>query len=159
MESCVIIRFIAAPGFVGSAIRWTTNSLFQHVEFGTGTSWIGAHAGDGVQEHPLDYCAPTREYVYNVPCSAAQRDLMMVYARAMIGKKYNYLDIVGLLFRRRKLTSPGRVICSQFVTDGLLQVFGAKKVLNVRTDYSYLITPQELHLSPLFVGNLVKKVE
>jgi hypothetical protein len=38
-------------------------------------------------------------------------------------------------------------------------VYGAAKVLNVLGDYAYLVTPETLHLSPLFVGRLTKKVD
>ena len=64
------IRFVAGGGFVGDSICWVTNSLFQHVEFGTpeGT-WIGAHAGTGIQERPADYAKYSREFVYEVPAA------------------------------------------------------------------------------------------
>ena len=159
MNSPVIrVRFVASPGFVGSAIRWVTNSLFQHVEFGTpeGT-WIGAHAGGGIMERPSDYATETREYVYEVPCTQGQLDDLMKWARAQIGAKYNYSDILGLLIKNRAWTTPHRFICSQFCTQGLLKVFGAQRVLNVLGDYAYLVTPETLHLSPLFAGNLKRK--
>ena len=153
------VRFVAAPGFVGAAIRRLTGSLFQHVEFGTpqGT-WIGAHVGDGIQERPANYYPVlTREYVYEIPCSPQQADLLLWWARSKIGTQYNTVDIVGLMFQARSLRSPHRLICSQFCTDGLLKVFGAPKVLNVAEDWTYRITPETLHLSPIFVGHLVSR--
>ena len=154
----ICIRFVASPGFVGSAIRWVTNSLFEHVEFGTpeGT-WIGAHIDGGIMERPADYAVESREYVYDIPCTDRQSALLLAWARARIGTKYNTLDIVGLLFKKRILTTPHRFICSQFCTEGLLYIFGAAKVLNVLQGYDYLITPETLHLSPILVGHLVKK--
>lgn len=154
----VRIRFVASPGFIGSSIRWVTNSLFQHVEFGTPEdTWIGAHIEDGIQERAADYCKPATEYVYEIPCSLKGRDGLLKWARARIGTKYNTADIIGLLFKNRAIHSPNRFICSQFCADGLLYTFGAGKVLNVRPEYTYLITPETLHLSPLLVGNLVHK--
>jgi hypothetical protein len=154
------IRFVAGAGLVGSGIRWVTNSLFQHVEFGTpeGT-WIGAHAEDGIRERAANYADYAREFVYDVPATDSQRDSLMIWARKQIGTEYNYLDIVGLLVKHRKWTTPHRLICSQFCTLGLLEVYGAAKVLNVLGDYAYLVTPETLHLSPLFVGRLTKKVD
>lgn len=152
------IRFVAGSGFVGSSIRWVTNSLFQHVEFGTpeGT-WIGAHAQGGIMERPGDYAEYSREYVYDLPATDVQLARLMAWARSQVGTKYNLLDIAGLLLKTRKLTTPHRYICSQFCTLGLLRVYGAAQVLNVLDEYAYLITPEALHLTPLLVGRLVRK--
>lgn len=157
-EPYIRVRFIASRGFVGASIRALTGSLFQHVEFGTpeGT-WIGAHWQHGIQERPADYCVCTREYVYEIPCEKAQQDALVAWARGQIGTKYNLKDIAGLLFQNRSLTSPHRYICSQFCTDGLLMIFGAARVLNVLPDWTYRITPETLHMSPLFVGHQVKR--
>jgi hypothetical protein len=147
----ITIRFINNPGFVSRAIAGITNSLFCHVEFGTpeGT-WIGAHSPGGVMERPANYCAPSLNYIYDIPCSQGQADALLKYARAAIGCRYNYADIAGLLFHSRRLTSPSRVICSQFCTEALLSV--GIRPLNVLREYAYLITPETLHLSPLLIG-------
>lgn len=160
MTTQVLVRFIRTEGFVPAAIARITGSLFDHAEFGSpeGT-WIGAHAGTGVQERPANYCDPYREFVYGIPCTEAQLSELMAWARLRIGKKYNYLDIAGLLFQDRALNNPNRLICSQFVADGLIRVFGAGRVLNVLPQWTYRITPESLHLSPIFVGNLIKKKE
>lgn len=160
MTSPVIrVRFVAGPGFVGAAIRRLTGSLFQHVEFGTpdGT-WIGAHDDGGIQERAADYAVYTREYVYEIPCTQAQQDSLLAWARSKIGTKYNFLDILGLLIQNRTLHSPNRFICSQFCAEGLLLIFGAPKVLNTLAEYDYRITPETLHLSPIFVGRRVSRL-
>jgi hypothetical protein len=158
--AAIRIRFVAGSGFIGGSIRWVTNSLFQHVEFGTpeGT-WIGAHASGGIEERPADYASYAREFVYDVPATDAQLSTLMIWARTQVGVKYNYRDIIGLLLRKRQWTTPNRAICSQFCVLGLLHVFGAARVLNVLPTHAYLITPETLHLSPLFVGRLTKKVD
>ena len=159
MSAVVTVRFVTTDGFVSASIRKVTGSLFSHVEFGTpeGT-WIGAHVGDGVKERPANYCTCTREYVYEIPCSPTQQDNLLKWARSKCGVQYNTFDIVGLLLKNRRWTTPQKYICSQFVCEGLLEVFGAPRVLNVLKDYAYLITPETLHLSPIFVGKRVKKV-
>lgn len=156
---CIRVRFVANDTFVSKAIRRLTGSLFSHVEFGTpqGT-WIGALAGSGIQERPADYCRPSLAYVYEIPCTQAQQHLALKRMRARIGTKYNYSDIVGLLFQARRMTSPSRLICSQFCTEGLLYVFGAQRVLNVQPEWAYRITPETLHLSPVFVGRRVCEI-
>jgi hypothetical protein len=78
--------------------------------------------------------------------------------RSQVGAKYDVLGIIGLLFQARSLQSPHRAICSQFCTEGLLHIFGASKVLNVLESWTYRITPETLHLSPIFVGQQVRKV-
>ncbi len=153
----VTVRFIANHTFLSWSIRRLTGSLFSHVELGTpeGT-WIGALA-DGIKEWPAQYCNPFREYVYEIPCTREQQSHLLAWARSKIGTKYNFTDIVGLLFQNRTLHTPNRFICSQFCTDGLLEVFEASRVLNVRREWAYRITPEMLHLSPLFVGHLVRR--
>lgn len=157
--SSVRVRFILGRGFISWAIARVTGSQFSHVEFGTpeGT-WIGAHASGGVQERPADYCKPVREYVYEIPCNGFEEYRALTWMRAKIGTKYNIPDIIGLLFQVRALTSPNRLICSEFCALGLLSFFGAHRVLNVQDGWAYRVTPETLHLSPIFVGNLVKKV-
>jgi hypothetical protein len=151
------IRFITTDGFVSASIRKVTGSLFSHVEFGTpeGT-WIGAHIGDGIQERAADYCKPIREYVYEIPCTLAQEQEALAWMRSQIGAKYDTLDILGLMLQARSMRSPHNYICSHFCTRGLLKTFGAANVLNVLENWAYRITPETLHLSPIFVGHRVK---
>ena len=153
------IRFILCKGFTSRAIARVTGSLFSHVEFGTpeGT-WIGAHIGGGIQERAANYCSPVREYVYEIPATDEQEKEALLWMRSNIGTGYNVLDIIGLLFQLRSLRSQHRYICSQFCAEGLLKTFGVSNVLNVRDDWAYRITPETLHLSPIFVGRLHKKV-
>jgi hypothetical protein len=144
------IRFITESGFVSWAIRWVTFSEFSHVEIGLpdGT-WLGAHAGTGVQIRPADYCKPTFERRYAIPLTQPAYDAGMKYALAQIGTPYNYADIAGLLFHRN-MSGKGRAICSQFVFD----VMGAAGLapLNVLAGYDFRVTPDILHLAPIFIG-------
>lgn len=160
MNPCVRVRFITCDGFVSAAIRWVNNSLWSHVEFGTpeGT-WIGAHTGDGVQERPANYSKPTREAVYEIPVTPAVMDAHLTRIRSQIGMRYDNLNILGLLIRKRKLESPHAVICSQFVSNELLCVFGPYRYLNVLAGFTHLVTPEMCHLSPLFVGHRVEYVD
>lgn len=150
------VRFVASGSFVGRSIRWVTNSLFQHVEFSTSKAheWVGAHA-DGIS-----VCGDgnySREYVYEIPCTDSQQAQLETWIESKMGTRYNWLDIFGLLVRNRFCNSPQRLICSQFVTGELLRVFGANRVLNVLPSWTYRITPETCHLSPIFVDHLVSK--
>lgn len=154
------VRFILGNGLVSKAIAFLTGSLFSHVEFGTDAgTWIGAHIGGGIQERAANYCSPKREYVYEIPCSFRQKKKLTEWMRSQIGVAYNVRDIIGLLFQQRLLTTPGSYICSQFVVTGLLKFLGGpEKVLNVLESWAYRVTPETLHLSPIFAGNCVKKI-
>lgn len=146
------IRVINSSGFVSGMIDWETNSLWDHAEIQTETgTYIGAHDDGGVEERPADYCKPTRERRYSIPCSQTQLDRIMAYARSKIGTPYDFKDILGLLFHDRKLDSKGHDICSVFVLVSAMQ--GNINMLNVQEGYTYLVTPEMLHLSPLLIGN------
>lgn len=152
MGSFITIRFIRTPGFVTDAICFVTNSLMDHAEFGTpeGT-WIGAHSDGGVQERSGDYCKPVQEWRYEIPCAATQAAELLKSARAAVGTKYNFTDIGGLLFHMRRMTSKGRLICSQFCFLELNKV--GIQMLNVLPAFGHLVTPETLHLSPLLIGH------
>lgn len=157
----IIVRFILGQGLVSRGIAWWTNSLFSHVEFGTpeGT-WIGAHDHGGIEERPANYSQPVREYIYAVPCSMETQTSALAWMRSQVGKTpYNFGDIGGLLFHVRKwVGSSKRRICSEFVILGLLQFFGAERVLNVLgTSWAAArITPETAHLAAVLVGHRIK---
>jgi hypothetical protein len=143
------IRFITQSGFVSAMIRKTTFSEFSHteIELQDGT-FLGAHAGSGIQIRPADYCKPTFERRYSLRCTDAQLATGMTFARSKIGIRYDYKDIIGLFFHT-KMGSPSKFICSEFVCDVLINM--GIYPLNVLPKYSYLVTPDTLHLSPIFL--------
>lgn len=146
------LRFINNPGLIGKLIDWETNSLMDHAEIETETgTWIGAHASGGVEERAADYCSPTWERRYSIPCSQTQLDLAMAYARSKIGTPYDFADIFGLLLHNRHFNTKKAAICSMFVLTAAIH--GEIKMLNVLPEFAYLITPETLHLSPLLIGN------
>ena len=101
-------------------------------------------------ERPADYTKPSFERRYEIPCGDAQLVKIMSYARSKIGTPYNFEDILGLFFHHN-LTTKGRVICSMFVYQAAWQ--GGLEMLNVLPEYSNLVTPDTLHLSPMLIGN------
>ena len=153
----VTVRFIANRTFLSWSIRRLTGSLFSHVELGTpeGT-WIGALA-DGIKERPANYCNPFREYVYHIPCTAQEQAYLLSTARAAIGTPYNKMDIVGLALGLRNVVGKKGEICSWFGVGELIDTFGASRVLNVLPGWEHRITPETLHLSPIFVDNLYSR--
>jgi len=147
----LVIRFIDEPDWVSRAITWTTNSLWCHTEAlnRAGTGWTGAHAGPGVETRALNWCKPLRERRYAIPVSAKDYSAAHDFLESQLGIYYDYRDIFGLLIHKR-VWSPQRVICSQLMTE-FMQHAGLQP-LNVLPQFSALITPETLHLSPIFIG-------
>lgn len=150
--SVLTIRFISEPDIVSRLIEWETNSLFCHTEALSrdGQSWIGAHSGTGVQARPLDWCKPIRERRYAVAVSDSSAARAYTWLESKVGTPYNYGDIIGLTLHNRIGSSDHEVICSALMTQFMQQA--GLEPLNVSEGYDYLITPETLHLSPLFIG-------
>lgn len=150
----VIIRFSSTYGPISHAINFFTDSEWSHVDIGTDKgTWIGAHAGSGVQERPTDYCTPTRSHTYELDYPQPTYDLIMGHAEKSIGTPYNYVDILGLFIHDRDMTSKGRVECAMFVFDCFAA--GGVRLLNVQPEWSYKVIPETLHLSSKLIGKLV----
>lgn len=153
--SKLVIRFINEPGIVSRLIAWSTDSLFCHTEgLGRdGKSWVGAHAGTGVQARAYDWCKPTFERRYAILVTDEEYEQAMRFMDSKIGLPYNYVDIVGLAIHSRVGASEHELICSAFMLLWL-QSAGLEP-LNVSEPFAYLITPETLHLSPLFIGRMI----
>jgi len=148
------IRFINSQDIIGRAIDLATNSLWDHTELETEAhTYIGAHAGTGIEEKAYNWCKPSRERRYAIPCTDEQYTKMMAFARSKIGTPYNYLDIAGLFLHNRHLNSSAREECAQFVFQ--VAVSGGLWMLNALPQYSNLITPETLHLSPLLIRHCI----
>jgi len=146
------IRFIAGTDIVSRLIQYATNSLFCHTECLScdGTAWIGAHSGTGVQARKLDWCKPTLERRYSVPVTPEGYERAMAWLESKVGEKYNYASIIGLALHWRIGASRSETDCSALMI-GLLQLADIQP-LNCLEGFNYLITPETLHLSPIFVG-------
>jgi hypothetical protein len=147
----LVVRFICSADLVSKLITWTTDSLWCHTEALSrdGKSWIGAHAGTGVQARPLDWAQTTREAVYAVPVVDECYERAMAFLEAKIGTPYNYQDIVGLALHARIGASDHRIICSALMAEFLMEA--DLQPLNCLEEFAYLVTPETLHLSPIFI--------
>lgn len=152
MQRHLVLRFIGAHDVVSTLIQWTTNSLWCHTEALSrdGKSWIGAHAFTGVQPLPLDWCKPARVAMYAIPVTEEEYARAMTWLESQIGLKYDYLDIVGLALHNRAGFSNTRAICSALMLKFMMQA--DLRPLNVLEGFTYLVTPETLHLSPVFIG-------
>lgn len=148
----LVIRFIDESDIVSRLITWTTNSLWCHVEVLSRqeNGWTGAHSGSGVEHRPLDWCKSIcRERRYAIPVTIQQYYAAHDWLESKIGTPYDYKDILGLSLHKR-VWSGNRVICSALMLQ-FMQEAGLEP-LNCLPEFSALITPETLHLSPLFIG-------
>lgn len=152
------IRFIDEPGLISKLITFETGSLFCHTECLSrdGSTWVGAHAGTGVEARAKDWCRPTLERRYAVPVSELGYAKAMAWLEKKLGCPYDYADIAGMVLRSRAGASDHAVICSALML-GFMQQAGMQP-LNCLEQFNYLITPETLHLSPVFIGRGVPNV-
>jgi hypothetical protein len=150
-----VLRFMATKGFVSGAIKFVEGvSYIDHVEAlnRAGDGWIGAHAGGGVQSLPLDWTKPEDivwERQYSIPLTDEEYELVMGLLESKIGTKYDYSGCLGLFFHLRGLDDSSRKDCSALQYEALWT--GGKLMLNVLPEFSHLVTPETLHLSPLLM--------
>lgn len=150
----LIIRFIDSAKLVAIAIDFVEGGagLVDHAEICTDTgTWIGAHAKDGVQERAADYCKPRFELRYALPVTEDQHAKILGFMRAQIGKPYDFTGIMGILFHE-SWHDPKAWFCSELVCAACEA--GGIFMLNVLPGYTFRITPEMLHLSPLLIGHL-----
>ena len=148
----ITIRFIAGSDIVSKLIEFTTDSLFCHTEALSrdGSHWIGAHAKTGVEARPLNWCKPEFGRRYSIPVTPALYEQGMYWLESKLGTPYDYADIVGLALHSRKGGSDHEIICSALMIQFMQQT--GLQPLNCLEQFAYLITPETLHLSPVFIG-------
>ena len=150
----ITIRLIRSPGVVSGVISFLTG-LPSHAEALTpeGT-WLGAHAGSGIQERDYDYIEPVWERRYAIPCTDAQLAAMMAWGRSKIGvANYDYWDVIGIAIHDRKMHHLGDYDCSEFVT--VMLALQGIELFNIEIELAYLVTPRDIHLSPVLRGKLL----
>jgi len=79
----------------------------------------------------------------------------MTWLESKLGAPYDYADIVGLAIHKRIGASDHEAICSAVMID--LMMKAALEPLNCLEGYDYLITPETLHLSPVFIGKRIRQ--
>lgn len=150
----LVLRFINSSGFISEAIDFVEGGAgeFDHTEcLDVATNeWIGAHSDGGFQRRPYDYCKPIRERRYALPCTQEQYDAGMEYLNSKIGAPYDFIDIAGILLHK-DYSNPARLICSWAMFSYIFSALG-ELPLNVLPENAHKVTPETLHLSPLFIG-------
>ncbi len=153
----IYLRFTTEKWSIESTlIRFATRSWCSHVEFVRTEAWPGLpdgeHAVDtlgsrlegGVQVRPYNYSNPSAESWFSAPNIQAAYE----YGKTLIGKKYDWLDILGIGFNTR-LHGEGNWICSSFI-DHCGKV--ASPMLWTNSKFpARLVTPRDLLASPAIV--------
>ncbi|QIB08982.1 hypothetical protein GZ982_29990 (plasmid) [Pseudomonas fluorescens] len=125
-------------------IRCVTWSAFSHVEIVVGDKVIGANMFGGVTLAPLKARLEQSSYaaLVHMPCP----DACAVQSAAMsqIGAGYDYLGLLGILFRSDRWESKRRFFCSEFVA----WAFNQAKAPLLRAEIGARITPQHLWMLP-----------
>ena len=151
----IYLRFITERWSIESRlIRFGTRWWPSHVEFilvhddGTPAYALGSRVSGGVMVRRADYCKPTREEWWTAPAI----DNAYQAALSDVGKKYDWLDILGFAFAR-DWHRPGRYICSELV-DWAFKQAGAP--LTNTWAPSHRVSPRDIIFSPAV--SFVKRV-
>lgn len=163
------IRFVSEKGIEAKLIEFFEGgSQFCHVEFvfrdkatqellGIDKPYVGAHAKGGVAAYDDSYYVGgntiTRFREYELDVTEEQFADLITFIKKRFGRPYDFLDIFGIMLHRPWHES-NDFICSAFVAAALYHI--AIYALNVRGGFLYKITPEILHLSPIWRGRLVK---
>jgi uncharacterized protein YycO len=137
----LIIRFadLGWPA-VSPLISWWTKHWSNHCDLMTGPdTMISALPLFGVQEWPQRVVAAKRVEYITVPCTDEQARKAIAYARAQIGKPYDYGGVVSFPFRSSWRVQ-NRWFCSE-ITAAALEVAG---VISVPKGV-YRISPADLY--------------
>lgn len=123
---------------IGYLIRFFTWSRWQHVGIIDGDRVIEATMDKGVISIPLiDFKAKyAHTYIGEIPCVDSK--VALDIANSKLGKKYDWLGIVGIVFRSR-WEKDNRWFCSELVAY-CTQLFRQERVSRVTPEHCFKIT-------------------
>ena len=138
------LRFLDNSGIVPALIKVFTWSQISHVEFALADGYLGAVAPGGVQLRALDYTVAKKEWFGVVSCPDEQAKVVIDFARAQIGKPYDYPQILGIILHQ-DWGNKRSWFCSELV----FASFAQAGINLLDREVSDRITPYELFCSPL----------
>lgn len=144
----ITLRFITEKSLVSFIIRKFLWSSISHVEFKVPGGYLGAREM-GVKVRPFNYIKPKREIFATVNCTDEVTEKVLAFARAQIGKPYDFISILfGFPFRMDLGSSKyNRWFCSELVAVSFEQA-GYPLVDRNKCDR---ISPQDILESPLVI--------
>lgn len=121
------LRFSASKVAGSKMIAWFTWADFSHVEVVFSTHTIGSRFVGGVQEWPL---GSKYRHVKDVRIDVSQA--FFDFLEAQLGRKYDYLSILGFIFRRdwqeKRRWHCSELIASALVADNRLTLANLNRV-------------------------------
>jgi uncharacterized protein YycO len=130
--------FVSGHDLLSNTIRWFDPGQFSHVAVAlSDTHLIESQYLTNVRIAEMDY----EDYeIVDVGLSDSQRDQLVHLAIELVGKKYDYFFIIGLMFNERGWNHPNELICTEVAID----LF---KTLNIipHTDVSPVVKPNEFY--------------
>lgn len=133
------IIFVKGKGFLSDAIRlFDNNGPFTHVAVAVSSDFIiEAQYSTKVQITKMTY---TDIEIVDLKLSEEERDKLVHLAIELVGKWYDYLYIVGLMFNEKEWRNPNSLICTE-VAISLLK--SLKKI--PETDMYPVVKPNEFY--------------
>lgn len=141
----ITLRFTAESDLVSASIRFKTWCGFSHCEFvlDDGTT-LAARSSGGVAIRPLNYAKFSQVAYYTVEVTDAEKKAILDFARAQLGKGYDFEAIAGVVVHR-DWRSKDRWFCSELVA-AAFEV--AKPLVNVSPNVDRIV-PRDILLSTL----------
>lgn len=148
MAAGYLVSQFSTTNAIGSrVIRYFTNSDYSHVDLVMPNgNLLGAHLHGGVKERPPDY--ENFKRTLRLGCMVPDIDAAYAYARAQVGKPYNWKAIIDMfLHRHRKFTADQKsFFCDEL--NYLIYEAGGVQLLDLSDPL--VLTPEEEMLSPLW---------
>ena len=114
----VQLRFVSGGAWDSKAIEWETWSEWSHVELMTSSSiTLGAMLDGGVAYRMVDgnaYKHLRKSQIVQIPLTPEQESVFWKFAKAQVGKPYDWRAIIGFGFRRN-WRDPDSYFCSEYV--------------------------------------------
>lgn len=127
-------------GFISRAVSWSTGHWANHVDLVTENGAIlSAVPFFGVQEWPERVVSARRVETVTLPCTEEQRAKVLTFARAEIGKSYDYSGVLAFSFRPR-WNEKGRWFCSELTAAALQEA----KLITV-PKFAHRVSPGDLY--------------
>lgn len=139
------VRFVTESDLVSALIREKTWCPYSHCEFvlDDGTA-LGARASGGVQIRPINYAKFSAEARFTVEMTNEQKFIIETFAKAQIGKSYDFGAIAGNLLHV-DWRSHDRWDCSQLLAAAFEQAF---PLIRIPSEFDG-VTPRDLLMSVL----------
>ena len=147
------IRFVSESNFGSGVVEFFEGgSHWSHTEIVLPDGkYLGARRVGGVAIRNSDYITNiNHERRYSIPVTDDAYTKIMDFAMSQIGKKYDISLILGIAFHKN-WHNKNEWDCSEYVTSSAIQ--GDLYFLNVEPNYTYKVTPETLHLSPILMGH------